>query len=59
LRPDDTPKYLNSPDTLLYDKSKILYGLSWAKQHLLDQQYLILVEGYMDVIGLAKLGIGT
>ncbi len=50
LDPDDNPKYLNSPDTILYDKSNILYGLHRAKDHLKTYKKIIVVEWYMDVI---------
>lgn len=60
LDPEQNPKYLNSSQTPLYDKSKILYGLYHAKKHLTQFKSLIVVEGYMDVIALAqyKLPIG-
>ncbi|MEI7477213.1 MAG: hypothetical protein WCJ81_01365 [bacterium] len=44
LLPDDQPKYLNSPDSPLYDKSKILYGLHYAKEHLKTYDKLVIVE---------------
>lgn len=63
LDADQNPKYLNSSETPLYDKSKILYGLYHAKPHLNQYKSLIVVEGYMDVIALAQynlpIGIAT
>ena len=50
------PKYLNSPDHVLFHKGKLLYGLSRARAALSQGQPLIVVEGYMDVIALAEAG---
>ncbi|MDP9127085.1 MAG: DNA primase [Pseudomonadota bacterium] len=50
------PKYLNSPDHPLFHKGKLLYGLSRARTALTQDQPLIVVEGYMDVIALAEAG---
>ncbi|HEX4769338.1 MAG TPA: DNA primase [Bryobacteraceae bacterium] len=57
LRPDDNPKYLNSSDTKIYKKSSILYNLHRAKTDARKRDRMILVEGYMDAIGLAAAGI--
>lgn len=46
----NSPKYLNSPETKLYNKSKILYGLDKAKQTIRKSDYVILVEGQMDLV---------
>lgn len=54
-----SPKYLNSPATPLYDKSRILYGLYHARDALRAQGYAVLVEGYMDVLSLHQAGIDT
>ncbi len=54
---DDTPKYLNSPETPVYHKGRELYGLYEANQALPDLPHLLVVEGYMDVIVLAQHGI--
>ncbi|HEX6217742.1 MAG TPA: DNA primase [Sphingomicrobium sp.] len=51
------PKYLNSPDTPLFDKGRTLYNLDFAGPASRQAKRLIVVEGYMDVIGLANAGI--
>lgn len=50
------PKYLNSPETEVFSKSHTIYGLNFARKHI-EQNQLILVEGYMDVIALHQQGI--
>jgi DNA primase len=57
LRSGDEPKYLNSPETALYRKSYVLYNLHRAKDPARKAGYSILVEGYMDVIGVYSAGI--
>ena len=57
LSEEHQPKYLNSPSTVLYDKSKILYNLDKARQSIYKQQRVLLVEGYMDVLMLYQSGI--
>jgi len=51
LRPDDVPKYLNSPKTALFDKSRLLYGLDMARREIRSKDQAVIVEGYLDVIG--------
>mgnify|MGYP001211918060 CR=1 FL=1 len=51
------PKYLNSPETPIYQKGRVLYGLSWAKQAIRREGEAIIVEGYMDYVSLAARGI--
>jgi DNA primase len=50
LDPDDVPKYLNSPQTELFDKSHTLFGLDVARRAIHDEDRVIIVEGYMDVM---------
>ncbi len=56
---DSEPKYLNSPETPLFAKRKILYGLPQAAAALREKREAILVEGYVDVLSLAGAGIGN
>lgn len=56
---DDTPKYLNSPETDIFHKGSELYGLYEAQQANRQLDSLIVVEGYMDVIALAQYGISN
>ena len=57
LSDEHQPKYLNSPATILYDKSKILFNLDKARQSISRKQFAILVEGYTDVLMLYQNGI--
>ena len=50
------PKYLNSPETPLFQKGNELYGLFEARQAIRESGYVLVVEGYMDVVALAQLG---
>ena len=52
-----TAKYLNSPETEIYHKSNVLYGLNQSKQAISKENLCLLVEGYMDVISLHQSGI--
>ena len=53
------PKYLNSPETPLFEKGRELYGLLQARAPIRDEDCVIVVEGYMDVVALAQHGIGN
>ena len=53
------PKYLNSPETPLFSKGNELYGLWEARQAIRTEGQVVVVEGYMDVVGLAQQGIGN
>ena len=50
-------KYINSPESLIYNKSKVLYGIFQAKQSIAKEDNCYLVEGYTDVIKLHQKGI--
>jgi len=52
------PKYLNSPETPVFEKGRELYGLFQARQAIRDAGRTVVVEGYMDVVALAQHGIG-
>jgi DNA primase len=54
---DDMPKYLNSPETPIYSKSNVLYHLDRAREALRQNDFGVLVEGYMDAIAVARAGI--
>ena len=56
---DDLPKYLNSPETPIYTKSNVLYHLDRAKEALRQNDFAVLVEGYMDAIAVARAGISN
>jgi len=51
------PKYLNSPESPVYHKGKVLYGLSWAKNAIRREEGALVVEGYMDAVSLAAAGM--
>jgi DNA primase len=50
LDPEDSPKYMNSPQTPVFDKSRLLFGLDLAKQSIRESETAVIVEGYMDAI---------
>lgn len=54
---DSKPKYLNSPETIIFQKGINLYGLNFAVKNGLQDDYIIIVEGYMDLIALHQSGI--
>jgi len=59
MNPDVPAKYLNSPETDLFHKSAVLYNLNNARQSAYDASAIIAVEGYMDVIALARAGLAN
>jgi DNA primase len=56
LDPEGVPKYLNSPQSVLFDKGRLLYGLDQARIAIRREDRAVIVEGYMDVIGLHQAG---
>ncbi len=54
---DDGPKYINSPETEVYKKGKILFGLDISKDYIREENQAIVVEGYFDLIALHQYGI--
>jgi len=56
---DGVPKYINSSDTDLYRKSKVLYGMSRARHNFGKDRRAVLVEGYLDVIACHRAGVGS
>lgn len=54
---DKLAKYINSPESKVYNKSRILYGLNFARDYIRALDYVVLVEGYFDVISLHQAGI--
>jgi len=59
LQKDAQPKYLNSPETPVYHKSAVLYGLYQAKAAIKEKDSVIIVEGYMDVVMCNQAGFGN
>ena len=57
IDPEDKPKYINSPETPLFHKGRVLYGVHELQQRRGKVNYLILTEGYMDVVSLAQAGV--
>ena len=56
---DEEPKYLNSPETTLFKKGELLYGLFESKKSIAERKSAVIVEGYTDVIGLYQFGVGN
>lgn len=56
---DDQPKYLNSPETPLYQKSRILFGLDRAKAEIVRRGFAMVTEGYTDVMALHQVGFAN
>jgi DNA primase len=56
---DQGPKYLNTPETALYKKSQVLYGIDLAKREIARSKQVVVVEGYTDVMAMHLSGVGT
>ncbi|BCW62450.1 DNA primase [Arthrobacter sp. StoSoilB22] len=56
---DQGPKYLNTPETTLYKKSQVLYGIDIAKRNIAKERQLVVVEGYTDVMACHLAGVTT
>ncbi|RPI86806.1 MAG: DNA primase [Chloroflexi bacterium] len=56
LDPNDVPKFLNSPQTPIFDKGHLLYGLDRARKSIREKDQAVIVEGYLDVIALHQAG---
>ena len=54
---EGAPKYLNSPETAIYQKGRLLYGLNWSRSAIRREGMALVVEGYMDYVSLASAGI--
>jgi DNA primase len=59
LKDGDEPKYLNSPQSALFDKSRTLYGLHAARNAIRDQKVAVIVEGYMDALAAHQFGFAN
>jgi DNA primase len=59
LDPNDVPKFLNSPQTPLFDKGRLLYGLDRARRAIREADQAVLVEGYLDVLALHQAGFSN
>ena len=56
---DKLGKYMNTPETMLYHKSKVLFGLDLAKRNIAEQHQAVVVEGYTDVMAMYAAGVKT
>ncbi|MBE7705515.1 MAG: DNA primase [Cyanobacteria bacterium SIG29] len=54
---NQNPKYLNSPDTIFYNKSRVLYGIDKAKNKMIEDDFVVIMEGYFDVISAQVAGL--
>ncbi|HEX7974625.1 MAG TPA: DNA primase, partial [Anaerolineales bacterium] len=59
LDPNDVPKFLNSPQTPIFDKGRLLFGLDRARKAIRNQDQAVIVEGYLDVIALHQAGFAN
>jgi DNA primase len=59
LNPEDQPKFMNSPQTVLFDKGRLLFALDLARKAIRAQDQVVIVEGYLDVIALHQSGFSN
>jgi DNA primase len=59
LNPEDQPKFMNSPQTALFDKGRLLYALDLARKAIRAEDRVVIVEGYLDVIALHQAGFSN
>ena len=59
LNPEDQPKFMNSPQTALFDKGRLLYALDQARKAIRAKDQVVIVEGYLDVIALHQGGFNN
>lgn len=59
LNPEDQPKFMNSPQTALFDKGRLLYALDQARKAIRAKDQVVIVEGYLDVIALHQCGFNN
>ncbi len=57
LQPEQQPKYLNSPESMVFSKGRTLYGLEQTARYLRSEDCAVVVEGYMDLLGLYQAGL--
>lgn len=57
MKAEEQAKYVNTPQTAVYNKSEVIFGLYQAKQHIKDKNFVVIVEGNMDVIGSVRGGV--
>ncbi len=54
---EDAPKYINSPDSPIFHKGRIVYGLNWSRSAIRREELVLIVEGFMDLISLVACGV--
>jgi DNA primase len=54
---EDAPKYINSPDTPIFHKGRIVYGLNWSRNTIRREEVVLVVEGFMDLVSLMNAGV--
>ncbi len=57
--PDQGPKYINSPESPIFKKSEVLFGLNWARHAIRREEKVLIVEGFLDVIAMQRAGFAN